>query len=248
MKSTTVAQLALSTVGSWLAWIGVFTSSLSAVSALVRIFDFGISKFYTDVIETYRALIQPLYSLVGVFIPHFQELWVDLFVLYLTLFTMSIRAAVLPLFNAEYLDNEQTLVIDSELVSKPEKTFDEDILDSEAWQNDQPEAPYDFGSEGKIQYLLPSKSIWTKWILLSIALWPVITLLPARRILFPSILFVEPTPNSWGTEVKLKSERITFANWFIRTQRLNFFNLIQMITLPLAVILFLLLATYNPLP
>lgn len=242
MTPSTLPKIVASTIVSWFAWIGIGIGALSAISAIVHIFDLGLSSFFSDIIATYRKIASPLYDLaafVGLNVP---AALVDISILYVVMLAMSVRAAFLPLLDAEFFD------VELRKTAKYETVISKEPLDPDnhppnlvmAQQTDE-------GWKCTLQVNQPRSRIWAKWIILTITLWPVLTLLPVRKIRHPNLIFVKVDSTAWGTTIVQQSKRITYSNLFIHYEKKNFVRLIQMITLPIAVILFLTLATFNPL-
>ena len=169
MKLSPPLKLIFSTLGSSLAWVGVFASALSIVSAIVRIARVGLSQIFSDVLETYRDFISPIYDFVALFIPEVTELSVDLLVIYFTLFTMSLRSTVFPLFNEEYFENELSNASTSQTLFFKEPP-NEDLPAG---------AIFDFttfdGNYFEVQHSPPKVFIWINRVLACLVLWPVVS-------------------------------------------------------------------------
>ncbi|WP_053991273.1 hypothetical protein [Mangrovimonas sp. TPBH4] len=88
----------------WITWIGVIIGSLSAISAIVRIFEIGLIPVLKTFIEFYRSLLEPLHELINLPPWPFEIpfIFVDLLSIYLVLFGMSFRSFKSHL----YLDSE----------------------------------------------------------------------------------------------------------------------------------------------
>lgn len=238
----------------WLSWLGVLVGIFSGVSALVRILNIGISGFLADLFFAYRALMTPIYDLFEFFLPSVPQLAVDTMSLYLVLLGMSLRAAVLPLRNPDYLQLQigRDAKTWTEFRHEPRDgrslieqfTLDPDSGVSIVFASESPGQPVEilWAKNHSVAYS------WAKWIALSIALWPALTLLPARRINRKLAGLKDAQVDEKSSVLRIENDNglsmvmPEYAH-YIRTNREN---LIQMLVLPFAIVLFLLLAAYNP--
>lgn len=238
----------------WLSWLGVLVGIFSGISALVRILNIGISGFLADLLVAYRALMTPIYDLFEIFWPSVPQLAVDTMSLYLVLLGMSLRAAVFPLRNGDYLQLQ---------IGRDAKTWkefrheprDERLLVEQFAPDPDSGVSIVFASEvpGQPVEMLLAKNhsvaySWAKWIALSIALWPALTLLPARRVnrKLKGLKDAQVGEESGILHIQNDRGRTMVTAEYAHYIRTNRQNLIQMLVLPFAIVLFLLLAAYNP--
>lgn len=238
----------------WLSWLGVLVGIFSGVSALVRILNIGISGFLADLLVAYRTLMTPIYDLFEFFLPSVPQLAVDTMSLYLVLLGMSLRAAVFPLRNPDYLQMQigRDAKTWKELRHEPR---DERSLVEQFAPDPDSGISIVFASESTgqpVEMLLAKKHSvaysWAKWTALSVVLWPTLTLLPARRAnrKLGGLKDAQVDEESGFLHIQndggLTMVKPEYAH-YIRTNREN---MIQMLVLPFAIVLFLLLAAYNP--
>jgi hypothetical protein len=227
---------------SWLAWIGVAIGALSCISAIVHIVDFGLPKVLSDIVSYYRAMLRPLHDVLQRLPLPFKvtDSTVDLIVLYVIAFTISFRASFAPLLVPTYRDAERLKDASrSETIERfdPETNSDPDVVYG-----------YEIGAGmWRIQRLhrSPASITFGKWLILCILLWPVLSFRPVRQFRLEDRYLLSP----WGEERGnfYRHGKSLINKDASRLARIQFELLCQFLMLPIAVVLFFVLARFLPL-
>ncbi len=229
-----------------LAWTSVLLGSLSAISAIVRVANVGLEGLWNDIVQTYRTALSPLYEFIQLFAPfEIQLLWIDLTALYSVLLVMSIRAQVLPLLQDPIAlqwqrERDGPGVYDLYLTEEPEE--------QKGWIN--PVRLDDGSWRVTVLGLSSIQSTYARAVLSSILLWPAISLKPLRlldRRFLPLLKRTDAKPvgDVWlrfsGEDGPFNVHKYHLA--LTKTyRRLS----IQLVSVPVAVVLFFVIETYVP--
>lgn len=217
---------------------------MSAVSAIVQIGTIGLRGFMFDLLETYRLAMKPIYSLVELIDFPFQVpiYTIDLFTLYLVMFSMSLRAAVWPLFNNEVLSNQRE--VDSIKVVEifPEKPKKQDLpVSMVGWTREDGYWEQHSRRQRSVRYS------YIKAISLSTILWPVFSLLPMRRVKWWKFILrfdlnVSENFAEYGDKDSAERGSMTISLWRVTWKYFELF--LEMLLVPFGVLLFFVLNTY----
>lgn len=242
------------TVGEWLGWLGVVVGCLSAISAIARVLSIGLGGIFAEMVSFYREAFGPLFRFLMLLRIDLTPSQADLLLLYLVLFMMSVRAGLLPLLQSEIRNAEQ----DRRAIPYEEVADISDISTSEDF-------PPNTVSAQKIEsgkYLLhryryrPDWQMYLIRFVYTILLLPVITFLPLRRAIrfrgssifhAMNVVKLSFSVSDNGNEKGFIEYGGTHYNiTYLRTLRSYAVVAGQAAALPLAVLLFFVLAKYSP--
>jgi len=242
-------MLIIETLKRVLAWIGVLLGIMSAISAVVHLKSLGLDGVFLELVATYRKVMAPVYDLAKIipFPYSVSQLAVDLFSLYMVLFSMSLRSHLWPLSDPRvFLDQRRRdarlrcKIVDEEpkLVSSlPEEFYYGQGRTDGTWEL--------WYREFRSVYYT-----YTKAFLLSLLTWPALSFLPLRRVRMWRYVFRRDfRETSIGIEFGKQASRnramVAAGEWHLAKRYLNLS--LELVSIPLAVIIFLVLRTYAPL-
>lgn len=231
---------AIKQFASLLAWIGVLVGVLSAVSAINHLWEIGIGGFFADCVAFYRQMMSPLYDLLKRMPLPFSvpDFVFDIAALYFVLFSMSLRASIIPLSDKDYYHEER--MKDAEYWTVHQGSLTEPLEDNLMYAHQNPDGTYT-----KTLYQL--KAPWltiARSLALAASLWPVITLAPARKLILTQYVFRSDGKDQGPL---IKFDGAVVSKKYLRLTKMKLFLAGQIILLPVGVVLFYVLANFNPL-
>lgn len=236
---------------NWFAWLGVLVGAMSSVSAISEIFQIGLSGFYLKFLDFYRNMLSPIVEIAKNFDLIIDPATLDFFIIYLVCFMMSLRADFLPLFQSEVWSTERyrfSKNYEKIVAEKPEE-FPENMYHGKVLE------------DGSYKLYLTKMS--PRWLILissavaTFFLLPVFTVKPIRTLLkinnqyFPNLikaaLMMTPEERSLPLfDYKTESGEGSITVEYMEYARAMVIVVAQMLCLPIAIILFFVLAKYNP--
>lgn len=238
-----------------LVWLGVFVSALSVVKIMNTYLQFGFSGIWGDILSYYTDLTQPLRELFELlpFLSDFPSWAPDVFLLYVLLFAVGFRATMIPLFDEEFFAVENIRGTRDEVFPRLDGEDHKDLLDREPKVRDGEYASIGQGKhEFTVRFIVREKPIVTyiRQLLKCIVLWPIYTLEPYRKLYFPLSDYVrvvvplDEDHTSFEFVGSLAKAIVPLRTIKIETIKLN--GVLQIVSLPVMVALFFVLAVYFP--
>jgi hypothetical protein len=185
-------------------------------------------------------MMSPLYDLLKrIPLPFsLSDFVLDISALYFVLFSMAVRASIIPLSDKDYYSEER--MRDAEYWTVHQGNLTEPFEENLVFAHQNPDGSY-------TKKLFRLKAPWltiARSVALAACLWPVITLAPARKLMLTQYVFRSDGKDE-GSFIKFDGAMV--SKKYLRLTKLKLFLAAQIILLPVGVVLFYVLAKFNPL-
>lgn len=234
-------------------WLSILVGAISSVKALNAFLDFGFEGVWADILSYYSEITEPLRLLVSK-IPLFVDApaWLtDFLLLYLVLVMTGVRSTVLPYrFDDYYRMHNTRRTYKVEFSRHGDETLDEflDHQDKFDLEHLQSAMHKDDKFVVTLRQIIPRWELVTRQFLKCFTLLPVITLEPLRSMDKPARfvrqMLKNASPDSTVIPYKDDGGEGFYARWALEVDKIRLDGVIQIISLPILVALFLIGATY----
>ena len=242
-------------LSSGLVWLGILAAALSAVNALNTLLDFGISGFWSDILEYYSSLVEPLRKLISrVPLPFDLPSWsTDIFILYIVLVVSGMRATLMPLRTPSYFSNENIIGAQEKWFPKAGWRDAKHFIDTQEYMPRDDISSVTPDEKGyKVVSLMRERPASTvaKRLVKCFLLWPILTFEPFRSRYFSikDLLAARKAANSSELFVKLPSvtgsRLLNKERLYIDYMKME--GALQIIALPAVVFMFVFCGAYLP--
>jgi hypothetical protein len=238
-------------ISSGFLWLGIIAGALSSVNALNSFLDFGFKGIWRDITQYYSDLTSPFRDLIErIFVSFDVPVWMpDIVILYFVLVLAGIRATVLPFRSDEYFNAHNVKRVYKKTVPRQnDEDFDAFLARQADFSLDKISSATtkDDHFDLTMLVLFSRRELVIINILKSITLFPVITLEPYRKTDTRFNFAKNMLKKSKNNEMFISEGdgKAVYSRWYLQSEKIKYQSAIQIISLPLIVVIFILTGTY----